>query len=114
MANMTKQRRKIMIFDFLQLVGGVILSVGYIPQIIKLVKTKSAEDFNVKTFVMVWTGVFLMEVYAVNLVVTGSGLMYLVTNTMALVIQGIFVALIFKYKTKKEEQNESNRNSEAH
>ena len=55
-----------------------------------------------------------MEVYAVNLVVTGSGLMYLVTNTMALVIQGIFVALIFKYKTKKEEQNESNRNSEAH
>lgn len=85
-------------FDFLQLLGGVILSVGYIPQIIKLIKTKSAADFNIKTFVMVWIGIFFMEIYAVNLALGGNGLMYLVTNTMSLLVQSILVVLILKYR----------------
>lgn len=85
-------------FDFLQLLGGIILSVGYIPQIIKLIKTKSAADFNIKTFVMVWIGIFFMEIYAVNLALGGNGLMYLVTNTMSLLVQSILVVLILKYR----------------
>lgn len=85
-------------FDFLQLLGGIILSVGYIPQIIKIIKTKSAVDFNIKTFVMVWVGIFFMEIYAVNLALGGNGLMYLVTNTMSLIVQSVLVALILKYR----------------
>ncbi len=85
-------------FDFLQLLGGIILSVGYIPQIIKLIKTKSAEDFNVKTFIMVWIGIFFMEIYAVDLAMGGSGLMYLITNTMSLLVQSVLVVLILKYR----------------
>lgn len=85
-------------FDFLQLLGGIILSVGYIPQIIKLVKTKSASDFNIKTFIMVWIGIFFMEIYAVNLVLGGNGLMYLVTNTMSLLVQSVLVIFILKYR----------------
>lgn len=85
-------------FDFLQLLGGIILSVGYIPQIIKLIKTKSAADFNIKTFVMVWIGIFFMEIYAVDLAFGGNGLMYLVTNTMSLLVQSVLVALILKYR----------------
>lgn len=85
-------------FDVLQLLGGIILSVGYIPQIIKLIKTKSAADFNIKTFVMVWIGIFFMEIYAVDLALGGNGLMYLVTNTMSLLVQSILVVLILKYR----------------
>lgn len=85
-------------FDFLQLLGGIILSVGYIPQIIKLIKTKPAADFNIKTFVMVWIGIFFMEIYAVDLALGGNGLMYLVTNTMSLLVQSILVVLILKYR----------------
>lgn len=85
-------------FDILQLLGGIILSVGYIPQIIKLIKTKSAADFNIKTFVMVWIGIFFMEIYAVDLALGGNGLMYLVTNTMSLLVQSILVVLILKYR----------------
>lgn len=87
-------------FDFLQLLGGIILSVGYIPQIVKLIKTKSAADFNIKTFVMVWIGIFFMEVYAVDLAMGGSGTMFLVTNTMSLLVQTILVALMLKYRKK--------------
>lgn len=87
-------------FDILQLFGGIILSVGYIPQIIKLIKTKSAEDFNVKTFAMVLIGIFFMEIYAIDLVLGGNGFMYLVTNTMSLLVQGVLVILIVKYRNK--------------
>ena len=85
-------------FDALQLAGGVILSVGYIPQIVKLIKTKSSRDFNLKTFLMVLLGITFMEVYAVNLTMNGSGAMFLVTNTMSLIIQIVLVTLIYKYR----------------
>lgn len=85
-------------FDALQLAGGIILSVGYIPQIIKLIKTKSSRDFNLKTFLMVLFGITFMEVYAVNLTMNGSGAMFLVTNTMSLIIQIVLVTLIYKYR----------------
>lgn len=85
-------------FDALQLAGGIILSVGYIPQIIKLIKTKSSRDFNLKTFLMVLLGITFMEVYAVNLTMNGSGAMFLVTNTMSLIIQIVLVTLIYKYR----------------
>ena len=73
-------------FDFLQLLGGIILSVGYIPQIIKLIKTKSAADFNIKTFVMVWVGIFFMEIYAVDLAMGGSGLTHPWTGTSSYLV----------------------------
>ena len=38
-----------MIFDLLQLAGGFILSFGYVPQIIQIIKTRSASDLNLKT-----------------------------------------------------------------
>ena len=85
-------------FDALQLAGGIILSVGYIPQIVKLIKTKSSRDFNLKTFLMVLLGITFMEVYAVNLTMNGSGAMFLVTNTMSLIIQIVLVTLIYKYR----------------
>ena len=89
-----------MIFNLLQLIGGIILSVGYIPQIVKLIKTKSSKDFDIKTFVLCFIGILLMEIYAVNLVVDGSGGMFLVTNTMSLLIQLIMVTLIKRYSNR--------------
>jgi MtN3 and saliva related transmembrane protein len=89
------------LFDILQLIGGIILSFGYIPQIIQMVKTKSVEDLNSKTFVSVFIGTLFMEIYAVNLVINKVGHMFLVTNTMALILSGIVCILIFKYKDKK-------------
>ena len=90
-----------MIFDIIQLLGGIILSFGYIPQIRQINKTKSVRDLNLKTFCMVFLGILLMEIYAVNLVYMGSGVMFLFTNTMALCLSGIMVGLIFWYRSNK-------------
>lgn len=88
-------------FNALQLIGGAILSIGYIPQIIKLIRTKSSDEFEIKTFLSVLLGVSLMEAYAINLVISGAGVMFLVTNTMSLIIAIVMVVLIKKYQHKR-------------
>lgn len=88
-----------MFFSILQLIGGLILAVGYIPQIQQIIRTKSVGDLNLKTFVLLFTGIACMEAYAVDLVARAdAGHMFLVTNTLALVLTGIVTLLIFKYK----------------
>ena len=89
-----------MIFDILQLIGGLILSFGYIPQIIQIFKTKSVNDLNLKTFLSVFVGILFMEIYAINLVINKVGYMFLVTNSMALILTGIMCILIIKFRNK--------------
>jgi len=91
-----------MIFDLLQLIGGIILSFGYIPQIVQIIKTKSVNDLNLKTFLSVFIGILFMEVYAINLAVNKTGYMFLVTNSMALILSGIMCILILKFKNNDE------------
>ena len=90
-----------MVFDLLQLIGRIILSFGQIPQIIQIERTKSARDINLKTYIMMFTGIFFMETYAINLVVHGSGGAFLITNTLSLLASGIMIALILKYRKTK-------------
>ncbi|MFD2169650.1 PQ-loop domain-containing transporter [Tumebacillus lipolyticus] len=87
-----------MFFAVLQLIGGVILSFGWIPQIVQIVKTKSVKDLNKKTFWLLLAGISLMEVYAVSLAVDGVGYAFLITNSMSLILILIIIGLMFKYK----------------
>ncbi len=87
-----------MIVALFQLVGGIILSFGWIPQIIQMVKTKSSKDLNPNTFWLLLTGIGLMEVYAVSLAMDGVGFAFLITNSLSLVLIVIILALIMKYR----------------
>jgi MtN3 and saliva related transmembrane protein len=91
-----------MIFNALQLIGGAILALGQVPQIIQILKTKSVKDLNMKTYIMMVTGISMMEVYAVNLVLHGSGGAFLITNTLSLVSASVMVVLILKYRKREE------------
>jgi MtN3 and saliva related transmembrane protein len=97
------------IFDILQLIGGFILAFGFIPQIIQVIKTKSTVDLNLKTFLLMFLGIFLMEVYAINLVRHNTGGAFLITNTISLIAVGTMVWLTLKYGKKlrktKDEKN---------
>lgn len=90
------------IFNTLQLIGGIILSIGYIPQITKTLRTKSVDDFNPTYYRLVFTGIVFMEMYAVYLfVVTGAGGMFLVTNSISTILSGTMFLLTEMYRTKK-------------
>lgn len=89
------------IFDIFQLTGGIILTFGYIPQIVQILKTKSVKDLNITTFASVVLGILLMELYACNLYFyKGSGFMFLITNTMALTCASTVLILIVVYRDR--------------
>lgn len=91
------------IFGLFQLIGGIIMSVGYIPQIRQILKTKSSEGLNFKSFGMIFTGIVLYEIYAISLVVSeGSGHMYLVTNTVSTILSGTMCLLIKIFRPRSE------------
>lgn len=91
------------IFGIFQLIGGLILSVGYVPQISQILRTKSSEGLNIKSFGMIFTGIMLYEIYAISLVVKdGSGHMYLVTNTISMLLSGSMCLLIKVFEKKEE------------
>lgn len=96
-------------FSLFQLIGGIIMSVGYIPQISQILKTKSSEGLNSRTFAMIFTGILLYEIYAVSLVLLeNSGHMYLITNSVSTFLSGLMYLLIriFKNKEKKLYENQ--------
>ena len=90
-------------FSLLQLAGGIILSIGYIPQIRKVLKTKSMKDFDIKFLASLVIGVGLMEVYAVYNVIQGVAVMFFVTNTIALLLAVIMLVLYSIYGRNKED-----------
>lgn len=90
-------------FDFLQFLGGCILTAGYIPQILQILKTKDAKGLNRKTFVSLTVGISLMEIYAVNLVFSG-GYMFFVTNTAAWLVNITMLVLVIRYGEKPEKK----------
>lgn len=89
-------------FGLFQLVGGVILSIGYIPQIVQIARTKTTKGLNAKSFGMVFTGIALYEVYAIALAAEGSGQMYLMTNTVSLLLVGTLYGLIKIFEKKEK------------
>ena len=89
------------LFSALQLIGGIILSIGYIPQIAKTIKTKSAEDFSALYFSSLVLGIFLMELYAIYNAIHGVAYMFLITNTISLVLTSIMLVLTIYYQKKK-------------
>ena len=92
------------IHELFQLAGGIILAVGYIPQIIQIIKTRSIRDLNRKTYIAICLGIGLMEIYAYNQWRQGLARMFFITNTVSLVMVCIilFLMLIFKDSGKEE------------
>jgi len=86
-----------MLFSLMQLLGGIILSLGWIPQIVQMVKTKSVKDLSLKSYLLMLLGIGLMEAYAVRLVMTGVGFAFFITNTLSLCIVLVVVILIVRF-----------------
>ena len=61
-----------------------------------------SEGLNFKSFGMIFAGILLYEIYAISLVVINdSGHMYLITNSISVLLSGLMCSLI-KIFAKKE------------
>ncbi|PEL24347.1 PQ-loop repeat-containing protein [Bacillus toyonensis] len=90
------------LFNLLQFIGGIILSIGYIPQIIKIVKTKSVRDFSRIYIGGIFVGIIFMEAYAAYMYfVMHTAGAFMITNTIALILSGLEFFLINLYWNRK-------------
>ncbi|WNS44274.1 PQ-loop domain-containing transporter [Paenibacillus sp. MMS20-IR301] len=87
-----------MLFTVMQLAGGLILALGWIPQILQILKTRSVADLSLKSYLLMLLGIALMEAYAVNLAAQGVGLAFLITNSLSLSVVTTVVVLILRYR----------------
>lgn len=81
--------------EVLQLLGGFIISIGAIPQIMQIIKTKQVKDINLVSLLSLLTGVALMETYAIDYKLTS----FIITNTTSLILVSVQVGLKLYYTT---------------
>ena len=86
------------IYDYLQIVGGVLLVIAFLPQILKMIRTRSVDDMSLSTFVMNFVAVGFMEIYAWNLWRTHDQPAFLITNTLGWIVAGTLLGLILRYR----------------
>lgn len=85
--------------DVLQGIGGVLLAMGYLPQIKKILSTKSVEGLSPVWLSFLFFGIALMEVYGIYNLPTTS--MFLVTNSASLVLSfTVWILYIILHKKK--------------
>jgi MtN3 and saliva related transmembrane protein len=71
----------------------MILSIGSIPQIEQIVRTKSVKDINLTSIITLILGMLLMQIYAVHAELT----MFIITNTISLLLAIVKLSLKIYY-----------------
>jgi MtN3 and saliva related transmembrane protein len=82
--------------EILGLVAGICTSSSILPQLIKTVKKKKAEDVSVFMFIVMLTGNALWVYYGID----KSDLPIIATNILALALNIAMLVLKFKYRER--------------
>lgn len=88
------------LFNALQLVGGIVLVVSYLPLINLLHRTKSAENQSLSFWIILNIGMFLFELNAIYLAITLGQYSYLISQSLNLLCGFIVLGQLLIYKKK--------------
>lgn len=84
-----------MIFiTILGLLAGTLTTIAFIPQLVKVWRSKSAKDISLNTLVIFNTGVLLWLIYGIYL----QAVPIIVANGLTLVFNSIIVWLKIRYE----------------
>jgi MtN3 and saliva related transmembrane protein len=86
-------------FDMLQLIGGTLLALSYLPQIYKTFKVKRVDEISLAFWSVLFAGLCLMEINAVHLISLGTW-SYAITETFNVLLCGIFLFQVIYYTIK--------------
>ena len=96
-----KEVKKVNIFQLLQLIGGLLITIANAPQIFHIITTKNVSGLSATTFVLLSLGTFLNIVYAGWLWSEGGGpFLFISLLTSFFMINTILVSI--KYFQGKE------------
>ncbi len=80
--------------EILGLAAGTITSITFLPQVIKIWKTRSAKDLSLMMLLLLMAGVLLWLTY--GLLIKDAAIIY--TNSMVLAMSMILLFFKLKYK----------------
>jgi len=88
-------------FNTILVIGTVIIIAGYIPQVWKTWRTKSAGDLSLRAWMMWLVGESCVLVYAIGLYIHyPKSFMLLIFSSLSFALIGISTILVILYKTK--------------
>ena len=87
---------KIIYIEFFGYFAAILTTLAFIPQLIKTLKTKKAEDVSLTTLIMFLTGVAAWIIYGIQI----SSKPILIANVITFLLN--FLILIFKLIYSKE------------
>lgn len=83
--------------DFVTLLGlvaGTLTTIAFIPQLVKVWRSKSAKDISINTLIIFNLGVFLWLLYGIYL----QAIPIIAANGLTLIFNSIIVWLKIRYK----------------
>jgi MtN3 and saliva related transmembrane protein len=80
--------------SILGLVAGACTSLSFVPQVIKVYRTKSTHDISLAMFLIFFVGIFLWLAYGILLRATPI----VIANSTTFILAGIVLAYKLKYK----------------
>ena len=89
------------LFSTLQLIGGILLFASYIPLIILLYKTKSADNQSLSFWIILDTGMLLFELNALYLAITLNQWSYAISQSLNLLCGVIVLIQLLVYRKNK-------------
>jgi MtN3 and saliva related transmembrane protein len=83
-----------MFWQILGFSAAALTMFGFVPQIIKIYKTKSVKDISLVALIEFSLGIFLWVLYGIHL----KNIVIIIANTVSLSTLVIALALYFRYK----------------
>jgi len=80
-------------FILIGIIGGVMLNIGCIPQIVKLFRTQTAKDLSLSSHLVYFCGIAMLTVYSIHL----RDVLFTVLNIIGLIGLLLIVAGILLY-----------------
>jgi MtN3 and saliva related transmembrane protein len=83
--------------ELLGIIAGTLTTISFLPQLVKIVKNKSAKDVSLLMFLIFTLGIFLWLVYGI-LTLT---LAIIIANSVTIILALSILILKIKYDRKK-------------
>lgn len=84
--------------DWLGLAAGTLTTVSFIPQVVRIWRTKHADDISTSMFVIFIVGIALWLAYGLYL----DAMPVIIANAVTLVLASIILILKFRYQKTRQ------------
>jgi MtN3 and saliva related transmembrane protein len=79
--------------DFIGVVAGMLTTVAFVPQVLKVVRTKSTKDLSLGMFLLFAVGILLWFIYGLCI----GSIPVILANGATLILTAIILLCKFKY-----------------